>query len=308
ASQLRNSLGATAIEEAAVAEATWAVRFVLRRTDLCNLRSKASEHAKDGRSMGRSVISKSDRSVPAGILGGLANVIIFALGRRIKRNAGSSYIFLFEKILGCEVWAYSVSMALQAIIYPSCMFVAWMSWSVDSFQPQMGRASAFAVRLFLYCLFGYLARDLPLCDDKQMQAHHVSCMLGVLVALRSEEGGIAAALGIFYLECGSFLYNFWIIDSTMRDVTWLSWPRGSGRSGETLVHLLFKVGFTATNIIGAQMLAIAVAANADHTGTAAFYALFGLPLLFMRQRECLRLEKPGSAMQSAKQPPSKQLD
>jgi hypothetical protein len=83
-------------------------------------------------------------------------------------------------------------------------------------------------------------------------------MVGIFSGLCTPHAGVAVALGIFAFECGSLTYNLYKVDERMRakDMAWVwLWPRcGKGR----LVSVAYSVCFSASNVIGGGLLAIAV--------------------------------------------------
>merc|ERR1712194_565437 len=131
--------------------------------------------------------------------------------------------------------------------------------------------------------------------DPLIIVHHLLCMLGIQVGLQAPEAGVPIALGMFSFEVGSFLYNIWCIDKTVRSLpTWFPvWP------AKKLVIVAYHAIMTGSNVFGAYCLAFAVLQNgkAGHWGFASFFAIAGLPLLIVRRKECI-----SSIMGNAEQP------
>jgi hypothetical protein len=231
-------------------------------------------------------------------------------GKSSKPVASPFEQVMFRDILSAPVWAYFFSLALQCSIYPLCISISWAAWRrsarVDlsarwmdapgGLFPDDDGLEYIGLRLVLYCFFGQLARDIPMCrDDTLMVLHHSISLLGILVVLHTPEAGVNTVLGMFALEEGSALYNCWALDQTMRMLpSWFPcWPKG-----RTIVPLVYKVGFTLTDIIGGWALMRTIYANANHGhwGFAIFYAVTGLPILILRQKACIDQCTTGSSL------------
>eukprot|EP00933_Yihiella_yeosuensis_P020679 TRINITY_DN16523_c0_g3_i2.p1 TRINITY_DN16523_c0_g3~~TRINITY_DN16523_c0_g3_i2.p1 ORF type:complete len:271 (-),score=29.84 TRINITY_DN16523_c0_g3_i2:173-952(-) len=239
-------------------------------------------------------------------VGLIINAVVLGWRRRVmerRKNDESNPHPLFAEVEASQIWCYFFSMSLQAVIYPLCVLADWGKWSTDGrgglFVPHRSGNDLFGLRCFLYVFFGYLSRDIWMSSGNLMiVAHHALCMAGILSVLNAPEGGVPGVLGMFSLELGSLLYNTWLIDDTMRALpNWIPfWPRSE--SFKSIIPAMFKVGFTISNIVAFRMLGLATYVNASegHWGYAIFFGLGGLPLLFLRQKECMTAMKPGSAM------------
>lgn len=238
------------------------------------------------------------------------NLIFMAWQKRTPGHA------LFAEVLDsdnvpCRLWTYITAMCCQGLLYPLVILWAWLQWrggaARSSWEWTPGGLFAeevhFGLRVYLYIFFGYLARDLMMQFLEAelrllMVLHHVVCMGGILLGLTTSQGGVAMALGTFVLELGSFFYNGWICDATMRGALgdnslWSLWPWGGG----------YIALFSATNLLAFYFLAVAAVENlaAGQLFHAVIFTCTGLPLIALRQQECNRAWR-GDITQS---PPAK---
>ena len=112
------------------------------------------------------------------------------------------------RVEGCTRWSWYCGLFTQSLIYPSICFLAWRSkgfettkW-LDSTWTDSGGDFYFE-RLWFYTFFGYLMKDMGDIDDVLYIAHHVACMVGVLMTLSLPCGFIPLLLGMCSLEMGS---------------------------------------------------------------------------------------------------------
>jgi len=185
---------------------------------------------------------------------------------------------------GIPLRSWLLSAALQGFGYTSLLALAWhhrtSNWADDGlglFAPGLDR---YYLRLFMYAFFGYLVRDLPDSkDDPLFVAHHLCCMGGILTTLTAapDSGSTTATLGIASLEVGSFFFNLWCLDDTMRKLKFRFWP---GRFINEGYHILFPI----SNIVAAFFL-YTTAKNSAAAGSnvfAGWSALSGTILIGMR--------------------------
>lgn len=236
----------------------------------------------------------------ASALGIGLNFVLIALQRRSPKHP------LFTMVaddghVESQLWTFHISMVFQALVYTPAVIIAALQWRGLQAAAAANGANAddlvgwqwksgglfpgpgeenrtvelLALRVYFYAFCGYLVRDtmMQLREENKrylMLLHHAVCIGGILLGLSTPTGGIAVALGTFSFEVGSFFYNGWVIDQSMRGYTdwWAArfWPRGEGFVGRPFPFLYCFV-FTASNVIGGYLLVAAVWLNyeAGHT-------------------------------------------
>lgn len=228
----------------------------------------------------------------ASALGIGLNLVLIALQKRSPKHP--LFNLLIDEGGGAsQLWTFQVSMAFQGLVYTPAVLIAALQWRGTRADDLAGwewksgglfpgpgeenrTGELLALRVYFYAFCGYLVRDMMMQLREQnkrylMLLHHVVCIGGVLLGLATPTGGTAVALGTFALEVGSFFYNGWVIDNSMRDYTaWPAarcWPRGEGFVGRPF-PILFLVVFTASNVVGGYLLAVAVWVNYEAGNTA----------------------------------------
>ena len=155
------------------------------------------------------------------------------------------------------------------------------------------------LRLFLYCFFGYLVRDMPSNTDSPMfLVHHAVCMFGIVCTLETTSpGALAAALGMLAMEEGSLFYNLWAVDAAL--FKWPDflpcWPRcGSSALENPLLTQIYMVMMTLSNMVAMRYAWVAaqLSFRADVLGFAWAGLVCGLPLAAKRQLDVITSEKP----------------
>lgn len=227
----------------------------------------------------------------ASALGIALNFVLIAFQKRNPRHPLFTMV-VDDGGVASQMWTFLISMAFQALVYlPAVLLAAiqWRSvqadavaagtsveelvrweWKPGGLFPGVGEENRtvelLALRIYFYVFCGYLVRDtmMQLREEKKrylMLLHHVVCIGGIVLGLSTPTGGTAVALGTFSFEVGSFFYNAWVVDKSMRSyTTWCYWPRGEGFVGRPLPFLYCFV-FTTSNVIGGYLLAVAVWSN-----------------------------------------------
>ena len=121
------------------------------------------------------------------------------------------------------LWTWFLSIIMSSLVYPSCFCIAVFSLSstrttgsdwiqgIDSSSIDDDRN--FGLRLFLYSFFGYAISDIPNNMDSYLfLVHHICCLIGILCTLETNSSAsVPAALGIFFMEEGSLIFNIWAV-------------------------------------------------------------------------------------------------
>ena len=121
------------------------------------------------------------------------------------------------------LWTWFLSIIMSSLVYPSCFCIAVFSLSstrttgsdwiqgIDSSSIDDDRN--FGLRLFLYSFFGYAISDIPNNMDSYLfLTHHICCLVGILCTLETNSSAsVPAALGIFFMEEGSLIFNIWAV-------------------------------------------------------------------------------------------------
>ena len=192
------------------------------------------------------------------------------------------------------MWCWFISGSLSGVIYPTLYALAiyssqdrheWLN-GLDTRHLSSSGADLQYFRYFFYIFFGYLVRDLQLCDNPLFWAHHFACMGGILTTLETTSpGAISGTHGIIILELGSFYFNVWSIDDVMKHnlkhFPW--WPQWQF----PFISYGYYILFTLSNVVSGYFLYHSVMASFEGG-----YLMFGwwgliagIPLLLIRQHE-----------------------